>query len=94
MGGEDGNLFTLALDQSILFPLAQGPADGVKCGASHLRQILPGEGEVDQNPIFDFYPCLVGQTQQGTSDPSFDSFCGYLPETILELLDVLGENRE
>ena len=47
MGGENGYLFPLAVDEAILFPLAQDSADGVKRGTSHLRQILPGEGEID-----------------------------------------------
>ena len=53
-----------SLDQSLLLPRAENPADSVQCRPCHLGDVLPADGTIDLDAGIDLPSCLLGQAQQ------------------------------
>src|SRR5579859_1827597 len=78
-----------ALDQILLLPRTEDPADGMQRRADHLRDILTADREIDLYARASSAPRLLGKSQQHVSDALLDLLAGHFEDAGLDLLQPM-----
>ena len=86
MGLAQDNSLPPACCESLLFPGAQNPADGMQCGTRHLGYVLAADGEIDLDSLVNFPAGLFGEAKKRMGDSAFDLLGRHFNHTRMSLL--------
>src|SRR5258705_1046022 len=83
-----------SLDQSLLLPRAENPADGVQRRPGHLGDVLPADGKIDLDAGIDLPSGLFGQAEQRMRDALLDLLVRHLQDAGLWILQAAADGLQ
>jgi len=86
----DDDVLSRRLDDAVLLPGRQQPADGVQGRARHFRNVLTGHRKGDLDPLGCLASALIDHAQQGAGDTLLDRLRCHFRQGFLYLTKPLG----
>jgi hypothetical protein len=83
-----------SLDQSLLLPRAENPADGVQRRPCHLGDVLPADGKIDLDAGIDLPSGLLGQAEQRMRHALLDLLVRHLQDAGLRVLQAAADGLQ
>ena len=83
-----------ALDQPLLLPCTEYPADGMQRRPCHFSNVLAADRKVDLDAGSDFSSRLFGEAEQDMGDALLDLLVRHLHDASLRILQAAADNLQ